>query len=44
MPAIEQDQPQSYGLDELVVGEYYEPVITNWAGLYRYRMGDLVRV
>src|SRR6185436_2948258 len=36
--------PPSRGLDELTVGHSYEPVITNWAGLYRYRLGDLVRV
>ncbi len=41
---VERDQPQTCGLDELTVGHYYEPVITNWAGLYRYRLGDIVRV
>jgi len=44
LDAVEEDQPRSYGLDELTVGQYYEPVITNWAGLYRYRLGDAVRV
>lgn len=31
-------------LDELEVGKEYEIVITNQAGLYRYRIGDIVRV
>jgi hypothetical protein len=44
LEAIEEHQPQSLGLDELTVDHYYEPVITNWAGLYRYRLGDIVRV
>jgi auxin responsive GH3 family protein len=44
LEATEKEQPQSRGLDELTVGHYYEPVITNWAGLYRYRLGDIVRV
>ena len=29
---------------ELKKGELYEPVITNFSGLYRYRMGDIVKV
>ena len=44
LEAIEEAQPQTCGLDELTVGHSYEPVITNWAGLYRYRLGDIVRV
>jgi hypothetical protein len=44
LEAIDEKQPQSCGLYTLTVGQYYEPVITNWAGLYRYRMGDVVRV
>jgi GH3 auxin-responsive promoter len=31
-------------LDELKIGKKYEIVITNYAGLYRYRMGDVVKV
>ena len=31
-------------LDELEVGKEYEIVLTNQAGLYRYHMGDIVRV
>jgi hypothetical protein len=44
LESIEEHQPQSCSLNELTVGHYYEPVITNGAGLYRYRLGDLVRV
>ncbi len=29
---------------EVTVGAEYEPVITNFSGLYRYRMGDVVRI
>ncbi|XP_043229044.1 probable indole-3-acetic acid-amido synthetase GH3.9 [Amphibalanus amphitrite] len=29
---------------EVKVGELYEPVITNWSGFYRYRLGDVVKV
>ncbi|GLC30263.1 plant auxin-responsive GH3 [Clostridium omnivorum] len=31
-------------LDELKKGQKYEVVITNYAGLYRYRLGDVIRV
>ncbi|KAG9457784.1 hypothetical protein H6P81_002292 [Aristolochia fimbriata] len=31
-------------LTEVKVGEIYEIVITNYAGLYRYRLGDIVKV
>ena len=29
---------------ELKVGELYEPVITNFSGLYRYKMSDIVKI
>ncbi len=29
---------------ELKVGELYEPLITNFSGLYRYRLGDVIKV
>ncbi|GER46368.1 auxin-responsive GH3 family protein [Striga asiatica] len=32
------------GLTEVEVGEKYEVVVTNFAGLYRYRLGDVVKV
>lgn len=44
LESIDEPQPQTFGPNELTTGDCYEPVITNWAGLYRYRLGDLVRV
>ncbi|ERM98778.1 hypothetical protein AMTRI_Chr01g108100 [Amborella trichopoda] len=32
------------GLTEVKVGEEYEIILTNFAGLYRYRLGDIVKV
>lgn len=32
------------GLTDVRVGEEYEVVVTNFAGLYRYRLGDVVKV
>ncbi|KZV38015.1 hypothetical protein F511_25241 [Dorcoceras hygrometricum] len=37
-------EPQPVGLTEVKVGENYEIILTNFAGLYRYRLGDLVKV
>lgn len=34
----------TFCLDELNVGKKYEIVITNYAGLYRYRIGDVIKV
>lgn len=36
--------PTTYFINNLKVGECYEIVITNYTGLYRYRLGDVVRV
>lgn len=36
--------PRAVGIDEVEQGALYEVVITNHAGLYRYRLGDVVRV
>ncbi|RHN78798.1 putative GH3 family protein [Medicago truncatula] len=36
--------PQPMGLTEVKVGKEYEIVVTNSAGLYRYRLGDVVKV
>ncbi len=40
--------PQAGGppvcIDQLQEGGIYEPVLTTYSGLYRYRLGDLVRV
>ncbi|KAB2595820.1 jasmonic acid-amido synthetase JAR1-like [Pyrus ussuriensis x Pyrus communis] len=35
---------QPVGLTEVTVGEEYEVVLTSVAGLYRYRLGDIVKV
>lgn len=40
----EENQPSTVSLDNLVVGEDYEVVLTSRAGLYRYRLGDIVRI
>ncbi|MCD7458858.1 Jasmonoyl--L-amino acid synthetase jar4 [Datura stramonium] len=32
------------GLTEVKLGEEYEIVVTNFAGLYRYRLGDMVKI
>eukprot|EP00268_Persea_americana_P035074 TRINITY_DN34624_c0_g1_i4.p1 TRINITY_DN34624_c0_g1~~TRINITY_DN34624_c0_g1_i4.p1 ORF type:complete len:587 (-),score=91.98 TRINITY_DN34624_c0_g1_i4:52-1812(-) len=37
-------ESEPVGLTEVKVGEEYEIVVTNFAGLYRYRLGDVVKV
>ncbi|XP_009788712.1 jasmonoyl--L-amino acid synthetase JAR4 isoform X1 [Nicotiana sylvestris] len=37
-------EPTPVGLTEVKLGEEYEIVVTNFAGLYRYRLGDVVRI
>ncbi|KAL7239038.1 hypothetical protein ACSBR2_005019 [Camellia fascicularis] len=37
-------EPKTVGLTEVKVGEEYEIIFTNFAGLYRYRLGDVVKV
>ncbi|KAG6582659.1 Jasmonoyl--L-amino acid synthetase JAR4, partial [Cucurbita argyrosperma subsp. sororia] len=51
LKANAQDQEQEgaqenkpVGLTEVKIGEEYEIVVTNVAGLYRYRLGDVVKV
>ena len=39
-----EDEEKILPLDELEVGREYEIVITNQAGLYRYRCGDVIKV
>ncbi|KAI3731869.1 hypothetical protein L1987_63061 [Smallanthus sonchifolius] len=36
--------PEPIGLTDVKLGEEYEVVVTNFAGLYRYRLGDVVKV
>ncbi len=46
MPLSEVDQPAPLTVDlsQVRTGERYEIVVTNFAGLYRYRLGDVVRI
>ncbi|XP_042518903.1 jasmonoyl--L-amino acid synthetase JAR4-like [Macadamia integrifolia] len=37
-------EPDPVGLTEVKIGEEYEILFTNFAGLYRYRLGDVVKV
>uniref|UniRef100_A0ACD5VN45 Uncharacterized protein n=1 Tax=Avena sativa TaxID=4498 RepID=A0ACD5VN45_AVESA len=37
-------EAEPVGLTEVAVGEHYEVVMTTFAGLYRYRLGDVVQV
>eukprot|EP00262_Sarcandra_glabra_P010989 TRINITY_DN266_c0_g1_i11.p1 TRINITY_DN266_c0_g1~~TRINITY_DN266_c0_g1_i11.p1 ORF type:complete len:587 (+),score=60.55 TRINITY_DN266_c0_g1_i11:183-1943(+) len=37
-------EAEPVGLTEVKVGEEYEIIITSFAGLYRYRLGDVVKV
>ncbi|XP_078080136.1 GH3 domain-containing protein [Mustelus asterias] len=39
-----EEQPQTLFLDEVKENEQYELVVTNTSGLYRYRMGDIIKV
>lgn len=41
---LEDANPPTVGLDELEVGKIYAPVISTNAGLWRYRIGDTIRV
>ncbi|XP_030443503.1 jasmonoyl--L-amino acid synthetase JAR4-like isoform X1 [Syzygium oleosum] len=37
-------EPKPVGLTEVKVGQEYEILVTNSAGFYRYRLGDMVKV
>jgi GH3 auxin-responsive promoter len=39
-----EDQPPTLGMGEIARGEAYEIALSNDAGLYRYRLGDVVEV
>lgn len=41
---IEAGENKTLTLDEVEIGSKYEIVITNQAGLYRYRLGDVIKV
>jgi hypothetical protein len=38
------ENPSTFDLDELQVGQAYEIVVTTYAGFYRYRLGDIIKV
>ncbi|KAL8117674.1 putative indole-3-acetic acid-amido synthetase GH3.1 [Apium graveolens] len=42
--SVSRDSPRLLDLAELVVGKEYELVISTYAGLCRYRVGDILRV
>ncbi|WOH03463.1 hypothetical protein DCAR_0622861 [Daucus carota subsp. sativus] len=44
LPINEKKQQELVDLVDVKLGEIYEPVVTTYAGLYRYRVGDLLRV
>jgi hypothetical protein len=46
IPLEESDraQPDTRNVDELRIGADYEIALTSFAGLYRYRLGDIIRV
>ncbi len=35
---------ETVAMEDVAVGECYEPVVTTFSGLYRYRTGDILRV
>ncbi|KAG0484566.1 hypothetical protein HPP92_008645 [Vanilla planifolia] len=41
---MECTEPETVGLTEVSLGKEYEIIITNFAGLYRYRLGDVVKI
>ncbi|PAN32955.1 hypothetical protein PAHAL_5G525000 [Panicum hallii] len=43
-PVTSYAEAEPVGLTEVTVGEHYEVVMTTFAGLYRYRLGDVVKV
>jgi hypothetical protein len=42
--SIDEAQPKTVEMEDLKVGEDYEVAFTTYAGLYRYRLRDVVRV
>ncbi|CAH8383932.1 unnamed protein product [Eruca vesicaria subsp. sativa] len=39
-----EDTSEIVDLVDVKLGGYYEPLVTNYSGLYRYRMGDVLQV
>ena len=44
LPEGETDGTRTIFLDEAVVGQHYEVIVTTSAGLYRYRMHDIIEI
>ncbi len=44
MSELDAASPRAVGIGAVEKGQCYEVVITNHAGLYRYRLGDVVRI
>lgn len=49
VPSVHSDNTREIELDtlelgDLQVGHYYQPVVTTFQGLYRYKLGDVVRM
>jgi hypothetical protein len=44
MSEMDASRPRAIGIGALEKGQCYEVLITNHAGLYRYRLGDVVRI
>ncbi|XP_038135016.1 GH3 domain-containing protein isoform X2 [Cyprinodon tularosa] len=42
--SLDEENPQTLLMEEVKEGESYELVITNASGLFRYRIGDIVKV
>ncbi|WP_195244790.1 GH3 auxin-responsive promoter family protein [Clostridium celatum] len=40
----DKEKPMTCCIDELKIGEKYEIIVTNYAGFYRYRLGDVIKV
>lgn len=41
---VDKPDPQVCDITQIEVGKSYEVVITNFAGLYRYRLGDIIKI
>ncbi len=42
--ALDEAEPETCSLEDLELGRHYEVVVTTVAGLYRYRVGDVIGV
>ncbi len=44
LPYEKEGDGRPRGIEELEIGEYYEHLVTNFSGFYRYRLNDVVKV